>query len=69
LREYNQIDHLTVAVEFKTDENDSSHHHAGREIQLLEAKNKGIPEAWQLIIEQEDELDEGTYRIAVRDPR
>jgi hypothetical protein len=52
LREYSGTDHLSVAVEFKTTDTEG-HHHAAREIQLLEMVNNGTPEEWELIIEQE----------------
>ena len=45
MREHRSLDHLTVAVEFKTEET-ANHPHAGKEIQLLEIKNNGLPEAW-----------------------
>jgi hypothetical protein len=60
---------LTVAVEFKTSAIDLDHQHGAREIQLLEMVNNGTPEEWELIIEQDNKLDDGTFEIEVLDPK
>jgi nicotinic acid phosphoribosyltransferase len=52
LREETHNDHMTVAVEFEaTPTETEGHHHAGREIQLLELKHNGQTEEWLLVIE------------------
>jgi hypothetical protein len=67
LRENTSNDHMTVAVEFQTTETDG-HHHARNEIQLLEMKNNGDTEKWELIIEQENDFDSGTFELEILDP-
>jgi hypothetical protein len=60
---------MSVAVEFEADaEATKGHHHAGREIQLLTMEFTGVTEEWELIIEQDGQLDSGTFELLLLDP-
>jgi hypothetical protein len=59
---------MSVAVEFETTET-QGHHHAGREIQLLTMEFTGKTEEWELKIEQDGQLDSGTFELLLLDPQ
>lgn len=52
MMEYSGSDHYTVSVEFEaTKEETAGHHHAGKEVQILEINPENVQEKFNITVE------------------